>query len=97
MMCARDGCDNPFKPATHNQKYCCSECCRIATNAKIMERYYRNKALRSGKQRTCSTRGCDNVLSRYNYEPVCSECNSKKSSRTRVRIQQIVEQVVVWQ
>lgn len=83
MICANDGCENEFEKSTHNQKYCCDECCREATNKKIREKYYEEKARLSGKKRICSTRGCKNILSRYNEDSICAECvaNRDKSNR----------------
>lgn len=76
-ICAREGCENSFEKAAHNQKYCSNECCRIATNAKIMQRYYENKERRSGRKRVCKTRGCNEVLSRYNMGDYCAACEYK--------------------
>lgn len=70
--CQYSECNKPFYKKTHNQKYHSDECCRLATNAKIMERYYEQKSIREGKPRTCSRIGCKTKLSRYNYEDVCS-------------------------
>jgi hypothetical protein len=33
-------CKNDFEFKTHNQKYCSQQCCRVATNKRIMEKYY---------------------------------------------------------
>jgi hypothetical protein len=38
MICANKECAKDFEPKTHNQKYCTDECCRIATNRRIMEK-----------------------------------------------------------
>jgi len=43
MICANKECAKDFEPKTHNQKYCTDECCRIATNRRIMEKYYEKK------------------------------------------------------
>ena len=40
MICANKECAINFDAKTHNQKYCSDECCRIATNKRIMEKYY---------------------------------------------------------
>ena len=50
MICAYKECFNEFEAKTHNQKYCSDECCRTATNIKIKERYYENKARLNGKK-----------------------------------------------
>ena len=45
MICANSECKKDFAPKTHNQKYHNDECCRIATNRRIMEKYYDKKAI----------------------------------------------------
>lgn len=82
-ICAYDECKKAFTKSTHNQKYCSDVCCRTATNLKIREKYYENKERLKGKKRYCSNRGCKNLLSRYNAESVCQECESKKNSAVR--------------
>lgn len=72
--CARDECDEMFVAKTHNQIYHDDECCRIATNKRIMERYYERKQKRSGQRRVCNGNGCDTLLSRYNDGDLCSMC-----------------------
>lgn len=67
-----ENCGVDFEPNTHNQKYCSAECCRIATNRRIMERYYERKRNRSGSERLCRSKGCDTRLSRYNDSRYCS-------------------------
>lgn len=83
MICANDGCTNEFNKTTHNQKYCSDECCREATNRKIREKYYAEKERLSGKKRVCKTRGCKNLLSRYNEEDICRECLAKEENKNR--------------
>ena len=78
MICDRDDCTNEFEPKTHNQKYCSDECCRVATNLKIKQKYQDKKDRLSGKKRICSTRGCGTYLTRYNESNVCEYCVSKK-------------------
>ena len=46
MICAREECGIEFEQKTHNQKYCSDECCRIATNKRIMDKYYKKKQLK---------------------------------------------------
>lgn len=77
IRCARLGCDVDFNKKTHNQKYCSDECCRLATNAKIMEKYYAKRDQRSGKTRYCTVCG-ETKLSRYNDTLVCSGCATRK-------------------
>lgn len=73
-ICQNSECGQSFSKKTHNQKYCSDECCRTATNAKIMERYYEKKRRRAGERRVCSNQGCATVLSRYNDADMCSAC-----------------------
>lgn len=73
-ICAREDCGVPFVKKTHNQIYHDDECCRIATNERIMERYYEKKRKRGGEKRYCKGKACDTVLSRYNDGDLCSMC-----------------------
>lgn len=91
-ICARKGCDNQYTRKTHNQKYCSDECCRRATNDKIMVRYYENKLLRSGKPRYCD---CGAKLSKYNFTKQCATCESL-TIEDDVRDVMDVMSVVVW-
>ena len=92
-LCARNGCENTYKRKTHNQKYCSDECCRLATNEKIMIRYYENKKLRSGAKRLCA---CGATLSRYNLAAECSACEARRETD---RLEAVIEQstVIVWE
>lgn len=85
-ICANSDCKIAFTAATHNQKYHNDECCRKATNARLMEQYYDKKARRQGAVRTCAREGCNTKLSRYNDGKVCEACEAgdKKSSRARL-------------
>lgn len=73
MICANQTCRKEFEPKTHNQKYCVSECCRVETNRRIMEKYYENKAIKNGAERPCKK--CGAQLSRYNKNSLCSSCH----------------------
>lgn len=74
-ICARPGCEETFIKKTHNQKYHNDVCCRLATNKKIMDNYYKKKAQRAGKVRYCSS--CHTTrLSRYNDGDMCGACQS---------------------
>lgn len=76
ITCAREGCDNVTEKTTHNQKYCTRDCTRIATNAKMMERYHENTAIAKGKVRMCKV--CETTkLSRYNLTNTCAPCERK--------------------
>lgn len=75
ITCGREECQVEFTKKTHNQKYHDDECCRLATNANIMKKYYAGKERRSGKIRKCEV--CETTkLSRYNPSSVCSACSS---------------------
>lgn len=83
MICAYEECDNEFEPRTHNQKYCSDECCKIATNLKIKEKYYYKKARLAGVAFKCSNKGCNQVLNRYTSDTVCESCKAKKKAQDR--------------
>jgi hypothetical protein len=73
LICAREGCEEKIETKkSHNQIYCTDECCRIATNKRIMRRYYNRKDRLNGKVRICQT--CPTRLSRYNPTDECSAC-----------------------
>lgn len=76
LICAREGCEKTVKRKTHNQKYCSDDCCRLATNRRIMVNYYEEKDRLSGKSRYCNV--CDGPLSRYNNSLVCNSCRAKR-------------------
>lgn len=84
-------CNNKFDAKTHNQKYCSNECCRIATNKRIMEKYYAKKARLNGEQRMC---GCGSPLSRYNAEDICSVCESKNKKNKRYTAMEAMSRVI---
>jgi len=75
MICSNKDCAKEFIAKTHNQKYCSDECCRIATNKRIMEKYYEKKAIRNGAFRGCKK--CKVKLSRYNQTDLCTVCEKK--------------------
>ena len=76
--CAREDCTLTFVKNKHNQKYCSPECCRIATNANIMKKYYENRDRLRGAIRECAS--CGSRLSRYNSTEYCSACSSQSSA-----------------
>jgi hypothetical protein len=79
LVCAREGCDNTYIKKTHNQKYCCDECCRLATNNRIMLGYYKTRDRQRGVERWCTV--CEiTKLSRYNPSEICSACKAKRIS-----------------
>lgn len=89
--CAYVDCGKIFEPATHNQRYHTSECCRLATNARIMQNYYEKKSRRQGRVRVCSSPDCHTLLSRYNEETVCSKCSSVDSSTERDNLKKMFQ------
>ena len=65
-------CSIIFKPIAHNGIYCSADCRKVATNKKVLQKYYDNKARRSGEvSKKCKYRGCKTILSRYNKEDIC--------------------------
>ena len=90
MICANDGCENEFVKTTHNQKYCCDDCCREATNAKIKQKNQERKDRLSGKKRVCKTRGCSTILSKYEEGNICDYCNSKKKTQEQKELFRII-------
>lgn len=73
IQCQNAGCEVVFVKKTHNQRYHDDECCRLATNAKIMEKYYARRAQRLGITRFCDRCGVTK-LSRYNNATTCNSC-----------------------
>lgn len=80
-VCAYKECGRVFTKTTHNQKYHEEECCRLATNARIMEKYYERKERRGGSKRICKGPGCQTQLSRYNPSKCCAKCESKADKK----------------
>jgi hypothetical protein len=89
--CAYKECGKVFEPSTHNQRYHTSECCRLATNARIMENYYEKKSRRQGRVRVCSASDCHTLLSRYNEDSVCSKCASANLSAERENLKKLFQ------
>jgi hypothetical protein len=66
-------CDLSFETKVSYQIYCSPECRDGATKQKIAERYQLSRiSRRTGKSRKCKK--CDQALSIYNDEPICSKC-----------------------
>jgi len=93
VICDLENCENEFEPKTHNQKYCSDQCCKIATNIKIKQKYHENKARRNGAIRICSNNGCNMELSRYNKTNKCYSCDSKKEFEDRNNILKLIGHV----
>lgn len=94
MICANKECLNEkeFTPKTHNQKYCSEECCRIATNKRIMEKYYEKKAIRNGTIiRKCKK--CKSKLSIYHNENFCSSCEKSLNIETRNNLLRMIDDI----
>lgn len=89
-VCAYVECGRAFEPKTHNQRYCDMECCRRATNARLMEQYYERKARRQGHIRVCSTDGCTTKLSRYNDDKTCNKCQAELASVRRDKLLRLI-------
>lgn len=81
--CANPACSNRFEAKRINMVYCCSDCCKQATNAKLIERYHANKN-KSPKERRCAR--CNGRLSRYNPDDECGPCQSRKSLERRTAL-----------
>jgi hypothetical protein len=74
--CALESCGNIFTPRVHNQRFCQRECTRIFTNARILAQYHQRKN-RVMTGRTCKSKSCGTVLSRYNDDDLCASCENK--------------------
>ena len=86
-------CEAPFDKKTHNQKYCDAECCRKATNERIMERYYERRDNRLGvNKRICKNPDCNIALSRYNEESYCAAHSTYRSSE-KDRLMEIIKKL----
>ena len=85
-VCAYSECQIAFETTVHNQKYCCDDHCRLATNARIMEKYYERKARRQGAVRRCKNPECDTKLSRYNDSWLCGKCETKDEADTKRKL-----------
>lgn len=92
MICGNKECAKEFEPKTHNQKYCGDECCRIATNRRIMEKYYEKKAIRNGTVvRTCKK--CSTRLSVYHTEDVCSTCQNRVNQKNKDKLLRMINEI----
>lgn len=90
MICFNKECAIDFEPKTHNQKYCSDECCRLATNKRIMEKYYEKKAIKNGMLRKCK---CGNILSRYNDSASCSICEKNSGLKNKKLLKDILNEI----
>lgn len=73
-------CDTKFKPKVSYQIYCSEQCRTEATKEKIAERYQiTRRQKRKNKKRICLG-GCGQVLSIYNDDGFCANCNVSKKA-----------------
>lgn len=93
MKCAYEECGKEFTPKTHNMKYCSDECCRIATNENLKQKYYKKKARLNGEERICNTLGCGGKLVMYNESDTCSLCKAKEEAKKRKALIEMVKRV----
>ena len=91
MICSNKECGIDFEQKTHNQKYCSDECCRVATNKRIMEKYYEKKAIRNGSFRSCKK--CKSSLSRYNEGLLCASCEKNNALLDRSKMMEIINEI----
>ena len=75
--CANSECKKLFIAKVYNTIYCSSDCRKKITNQKLLENYYRKKENRN-KKRTCKTKDCNTVLSKYNEEDICELCKTER-------------------
>ena len=93
VQCDRHGCEEIFVKKTHNQRYHNDECCRIATNAKILEKYYERRDIKNGVERTCKT--CKvTKLSRYNDSQVCAACAGTSEANINSLVRDMITQLL---
>lgn len=83
-------CGQHFESNKKNQKYCTPACCRLATNKKIMTKYYENKRRLSGEKRYCE---CGQLLSRYNENDLCFTCTDKNKQNEKGNILEVIKNV----
>lgn len=95
IICARTDCEVNFERNTHNMKYCSAECCRVATNRRIMEKYYDKRDQRQGKIRFCTS--CTTTkLSRYNDGKICSGCENQQNVSSNKSVADMLSSIS-WQ
>lgn len=85
-------CGEQFEFRTHNQKYCSNQCCRVATNKRIMDKYYEKKERLSGKLKLCK---CGARLSRYSNETTCITCQTKKRKQKTTDAVEVMRSAVI--
>ena len=83
-------CGIEFQTRKKNQKYCDQMCCRGATNKRIMQKYYENKARLKGFKRYCD---CGQLLSKYNSGTTCNICDAKNKIYSNEKIMEAIKVV----
>ena len=86
MVCGFCGIE--FETKKKNQKYCDQICCRGATNKRIMQKYYENKARLKGFKRYCE---CGQALSKYNTGNICNICETKNNIKNEQKIMEAIQ------
>jgi hypothetical protein len=93
LICAREECQVEYEPKTHNQKYHSAECCRIATNARMMRKYHQRQRYLKGEVRMCEQ--CSlTKLSRYNPSNTCAACTTRIQNEVNENLYRMLENVV---
>lgn len=73
-------CGETFIARRINMIYCTDQCCKTATNAKLIASYHSKKQLKN-IPRDCSS--CGARLSRYNKDITCNSCKNRDESKKR--------------
>jgi hypothetical protein len=94
ITCEYVGCNVVFTKKTHNQIYHDAECTRLATNAKIMEKYYQRRAQKLGFVRYCDK--CSAKLSKYNTDSTCNSCLQQSETKRNNAVADMLANVC-WQ
>lgn len=84
-------CQQEFEFKTHNQKYCSNQCCRVATNKRIMEKYYQKRKRLAGEERACE---CGAPLSKYNASDICIVCERKEVKQKTETAKESIENII---
>lgn len=92
-ICENEGCEVRYIKKTHNQKYHDDECCRLATNAKIMQKYYDRKFQRLGIPRACKV--CEKPLSKYNSSKTCNACLLKREEESKKSVADMLSSIII--
>jgi len=85
LECKNVECSNTFIPKTYNAIFCSSECRRLVTNKRLLQKYYDDKEKKTSV-RICKTNNCATILSRYNREDICERCKRER----------YIERLVSW-